>query len=108
MDEPIEVRIQRIRKKAEEVVNALYDITLSDGDKLINEENYRKLISTYPTGVFLVITTQSKVYTTFMGINNWEEILRQLLEIMYKSGEIMAIPIPIMPFEEKNNNSGVV
>ena len=108
MSEPIEVRIQRIRKKVEEIVNALYGITLSDGDKLINEENYRKLLATYPTGVFLVITTQSKVYTTFMGINNWEETLRQLLEIMYKSGEIMAIPIPIMPFEEKNSNRGVV
>jgi len=108
MNEPIEERIKKLRRKAEEVVNALYSITLSDGDKLINEDAYRKLISTYPTGIFLVITTETKVYTTYMGLNNWGEILRQLLEIMAQMGEIIPIPISLFPIGDNSNNRGVV
>jgi len=108
MSEPIEVRIQRIRKKAEEIVKALHQITLSDGDKIINEENYKKLMETYPTGVYIAITTQSKVFTVFMGMNNWNSILQRLLEIMAEMGEIITLPFPIMPYDDEGNNSGVV
>lgn len=108
MSEPIEVRIQRIRRKAEEIVKALHSITLSDGDKLINDENFKKLMETYPTGVYIAITTQTKVFTVFMGMNNWGSILQRLLEIMADMGEIIPIPLPIMPYGDENNNKGVV
>jgi len=112
MDEPIEVYMKRIREKAEEIVKALHSITLSDGDKIISDENFKKLMETYPTGVYIAITTQSKVFTVFMGMNNWRSIMERIMEIMADTGEIAVIPIPLIPpqfsYDDENNNKGVV
>ena len=112
MNEPIEVYMKRIREKAEEIVKALHNITLSDGDKIISDENFKKLMETYPTGVYIAITTQTKVFSVFMGMNNWRSIMERIIEIMADTGEIAVIPIPIgtpiMPYDDENNNKGVV